>query len=74
MRMILKLLAMQWKGRSDMPILADIIIIAILVAIVFFILRSQIRKFRQGQCGGGCPGCGGSCGGCMNMPMDKAKK
>ena len=57
-----------------MAILADIVIIATLVTAVFFILRSQIRKLRQGQCSGGCPGCGGSCSDCMNMPVDNVKK
>lgn len=57
-----------------MAILADIVIIAILVATVFFIVRSQIRKLRQGQCSGGCPGCSGSCSGCMNLPVDNVKK
>ena len=47
--------------------MADIIIIAVLAIIVFFILRSQLGKLRKGQCAGGCAGCagcgnGGSCG------------
>ena len=58
----------------NMAILADIVIIAILVAAVFFILRGQIRKFRQGQCSGGCPGCNRSCSGCTNMPVNNVKK
>lgn len=57
-----------------MPILADIVIITILVITVFFILRSQIRKIRRGQCGCGCSGGYGSCCGCMNMPVDNEKK
>lgn len=57
-----------------MPIIADFIVIAILAAAVFFILRGQIRKFRRGQCSGGCPGCSGSCGSCMNMPVDNVNK
>lgn len=59
---------------QHMPYLADIVIIVILAAAVFFILRSQIRRFRGGQCSGGCPGCSGNCSGCMNISTDKAKK
>lgn len=44
--------------------MTDIIIITIIAVAAFFILRSQLRKFRRGQCGGGCAGCGGACGGC----------
>ena len=57
-----------------MPYLADIVIIVILAAAVFFVLRSQIHRLRGGQCSGGCPGCTGNCRGCMNIPADKAKK
>lgn len=42
--------------------MADVIIIAALAVIVFFIVRSQLRKLRGGQCGGGCEGCSGGCG------------
>lgn len=42
---------------------ADIIIIAILAVVVFFILKSQIGKARRGECSGGCSGCSG-CAGC----------
>lgn len=42
--------------------MADIIIITTLAVIVFFIVRSQLRKLRKGQCSGGCAGCSGSCG------------
>lgn len=44
-----------------MTYLADIVIIAILATAVFFILRGQIRKYRKGQCCGGCSGCGDNC-------------
>lgn len=46
--------------------MADIIIIAVLGVVVFFILRGQMKKARSGQCGGGCAGCPGcsGCGGC----------
>lgn len=38
--------------------MVDIIIIAIIATAAFFILRSQLKKLRRGQCSGGCPGCG----------------
>lgn len=44
--------------------MVDIIIITIIAAAAFFILRSQLKKLCRGQCSGGCPGCQGSCGGC----------
>lgn len=43
--------------------MADIIIIAILVVVVFFILKAQIGRRRRGECSGGCAGCSG-CAGC----------
>ena len=57
-----------------MPYLADIVIIVIFAAAVFFILRGQIRRIRQGQCSGGCYGCAGNCNSCMNKPADTAEK
>ncbi|MCH5341076.1 MAG: FeoB-associated Cys-rich membrane protein [Acetatifactor sp.] len=57
-----------------MPYLADIAIIVILAAAVFFILRGQIRRIHHGQCSGGCHGCTGNCSGCMNISADKAEK
>lgn len=53
--------------------MADVIIIAALAVIVFFIVRSQLRKLRRGQCSGGCEGCCGSCGGCCGTPVKKAE-
>lgn len=43
--------------------MADCIIILILGAIVFFIIRGQLRRAGQAQNGGGCSGCSG-CAGC----------
>jgi len=54
--------------------MADIIIAAILGIIVFFIVRSQLRKLRRGQCSGGCPGCCGSCSACSEVPLKRAKE
>ena len=53
--------------------MADVIIIAALAVIVFFIVRSQLRKLRRGQCSGGCAGCGGACSGCCGTPVEKAE-
>lgn len=36
--------------------MADIIVVAVLAAAVFFIVRSQLHKLRSGHCGGGCLG------------------
>ncbi len=41
--------------------MADFFILGILAIVVFFILRSRLRKSRQQ--GGGCPGCSG-CSAC----------
>lgn len=54
--------------------MGDIIIVAVIVIAVFFILRSQIRKFHRGECGGGCAGCSGSCCGCMGSHVEEAGK
>lgn len=53
--------------------MADIIIIAALAIIVFFIVRSQLRKLRRGQCSGGCSGCSGNCCGCSEVPVKRAE-
>ena len=37
--------------------MGDVVVLLALLAGVFLILRSQIRKFRRGECSGGCPGC-----------------
>ena len=60
----------EMKGTDEM---ADIIIITALAVIVFFIVRSQLRKLRKGQCSGGCAGCSGSCGSCCGAPVKKAE-
>lgn len=54
--------------------MADAIIITVLAIIVFFVLRSQLRKLRRGHCIGGCAGCSGSCSGCMNASDDDVRK
>lgn len=41
--------------------MADIIIIAVLAAAAFIIIRSRIRKLGKGSCCGSCAGCSG-CG------------
>lgn len=46
--------------------MGDVVVITVIVTAVFFILRSQVRKFRKGQCSGGCAGCSGGCSGCMS--------
>lgn len=48
----------QILSRKDRK-MADIIIIAVLAVIVFFIVRSQFRKVRRGQCVSGCSNCAG---------------
>ncbi|MCM1064818.1 MAG: FeoB-associated Cys-rich membrane protein [Eubacterium sp.] len=53
--------------------MADVIIITVLAIVVFFIVRSQLRKLRKGQCGGGCAGCCGSCSGCCEAPIKKTE-
>ena len=45
--------------------LADIVIIAAIALVVFFIVRGMIRDKKAGKssCGGSCAGCG-ACAGC----------
>ena len=45
--------------------MGDVIVITVIVIAVFLILCGQIRKFRRGQCSGGCAGCSGCGSGCM---------
>ena len=54
--------------------MGDVIIITVIAIAVFFILRSQIRKLRKGQCIGGCAGCSGSCKGCMESQVKDTGK
>ncbi len=42
--------------------MADFIIIAVLAAAVFFILKDRAGKARRGECTGGCAGCRGCSG------------
>lgn len=51
--------------------MADIIIITVLAIAVFFIVRSELKKLKRGQCGGGCAGCSGNCAGCAGTPVHK---
>lgn len=44
--------------------MADFIIIAVLAAAVFFILKDRAGKARRGECTGGCAGCRGCSGSC----------
>lgn len=54
--------------------MGDIIIVTAIMTSVFLILRRQIRRFRKGECGGGCAGCSGSCCGCMGSRAEEAGK
>ncbi len=53
-------------------VVADIIIIAVLAVIVFFIARSQLGRLRKGRCIGSCEGCSAGCCGCCEAPVKKA--
>ena len=39
--------------------LASIVLLLVVAAIVFFLIRSKIKERKQGSCGCGCEGCGG---------------
>ncbi len=39
--------------------LASIVLLLIVAAIVFFLIRSKIRERKLGTCGYGCSGCSG---------------
>ncbi len=52
--------------------MADIIIISILAALVFLILRSRLQRSGRGSCQGGCAGCSGCCG-CGKRPAEDAE-
>lgn len=43
---------------------ASMVLLLVVAAIVFFLLRSRIREHKQGSCGCGC-GCSG-CSGCRS--------
>lgn len=51
--------------------IADLIIIAVIAAIVFFVVRGMIRDKKAGKssCGGSCAGCG-ACAGCSACSAD----
>lgn len=48
--------------------IADVVIIAVIALVVFFVVRGMIRDKKAGKssCGGSCAGCGAcaSCSGC----------
>ena len=59
------------------PVLANIIVTLILLAIVFFAVRSIWKNRKSGGCGCGCEGCSGSCAGCslaMRDPKEKIRQ
>ena len=39
--------------------LATIVLLLVVAAILFFIVRSKIKQRKQGTCGCGCEGCSG---------------
>lgn len=39
--------------------LASIVLLLVVAAIVFFLIRSKIKERKQGSCGCGCEGCSG---------------
>lgn len=43
---------------------ASMVLLLIVAAIVFFLIRSRIEERKQGSCGCGCRGCG--CSGCRS--------
>ena len=40
---------------------ASMVLLLVVAAIVFFLLRSRIREHKQGSCGCGCSGCTKEC-------------
>lgn len=47
--------------------LIDIVLIAVLAAVIFLAVRRTLRVRKSGGCGCGCPGCtGSSCAGKAN--------
>ena len=52
--------------------IADIVIIAVIALVVFFVVRGMIRDKKAGKssCGGSCAGCGAcaGCAGCHACP------
>ncbi|MBQ9269102.1 MAG: FeoB-associated Cys-rich membrane protein [Oscillospiraceae bacterium] len=39
--------------------IASLVFLLVVVAIVFFLVRSKLRERKQGSCGCGCSGCSG---------------
>ena len=39
--------------------LASIVLLLVVAAIVFFLIRSKIKERKKGSCGCGCEGCSG---------------
>ena len=39
--------------------LASIVLLLVVAAIVFFLIRSKIKERKRGSCGCGCEGCSG---------------
>ena len=42
--------------------LASLVLLLVVAAIVFFLVRSKIKEQKQGSCGCGCAGCSGCAG------------
>ena len=42
--------------------LASLVLLLVVAAIVFFLVRSKIKERKQGSCGCGCAGCSGCAG------------
>lgn len=69
-------MAFMVKFGKDGISMADMVIMALLAAAVFFILRGRIRRAHDGRCSGGCGLCGQGkeCrpGGCMEARDGKS--
>ena len=46
---------LQWIGEN----FASLVLLLLVAAIIFFLLRSKIRETKKGNCGCGCQGCSG---------------
>ena len=42
--------------------LASLVLLLVVVAIVFFLIRSKLKERKQGSCSCGCAGCSGCAG------------
>ena len=61
--------------------IADVVIIAVIALVVFFVVRGMIRDKKAGKssCGGSCAGCGAcagcsGCSSCTACSADRIKK